>query len=131
MSGILPEDTFEFTLPADRDKPAAGQRVLIYRHGKALKWLHWARRADAIGAMQDWAQRLQAYADLLATDLAGVRHLDADNLLAGMDQCELAIVAQNLPSAAMLCEFDRKKSPSPSPSSTAPSAASAEASAGV
>lgn len=125
MNGVLPDDTFEFTLPADGDKPAGERRVLIYRHGRARKWLEWSRRARQINAMDDWDQRLLAYVDLLRTDLVGAQNLDVETLLDSLDQSELAIIAGGLPSAAMLSEFDRKKSPSPSRSATAPCAASA------
>lgn len=131
MSGLLPDDTFEFTFPADMERPEPERRVLIYRHATARHWLEWSRRAREIGAMPDWPERLAAYEALLLGGLAGTRNLDAADLLGSLMQSEMVIVAESLPGAAMLSEFDRKKSPSPSRSGTAPCAASAEASAAV
>lgn len=126
MNGLLPEDTFEFVLPDDADKPSDAQRVLIFKHRTAGYWLGWSRTADEIGKEPDWSKRLAGYLNLLGSAV-GARNLNLKDLANDLYQSELVVLALNVPGAAMLSEFDRKKSRSPLPSATEPPVADAAA----
>lgn len=127
MDGIMPEDTFEFSLPADEALPAERRRVLVYRHGNAAKWLRWSKRARQLAEERDWAARLEGYVALLSTDLVRSRNVGlVEDLLEHLNQADLVIAAESVPSRALLSELEKKESSSRTRSGTGSSAQSAE-----
>lgn len=123
----MPEDTFEYALPADKDLPVDQRRVLIYRHGNAAKWLRWSKRARQLAEERDWAARLEGYAALLSTDLVQSRNIGArDDLLERLTQADFVVAAESVPSHALLSELEKKASSSRTRSDTGSFAPSAE-----
>lgn len=134
-----PNQTFDFTLIDDLGVPLERRSVVRYRYMSCREWITYESKLTAWRASENPTQG--ALVDVMRPGVVGVScngggaggtftH-DADVLLDAYSPAGLAVLAMELPQAAMVSEYDRKKSLRQLRSPPAQSAANAGSAANV
>lgn len=110
-----PNQTFDFTLIDDLGVPLERRSIVRFRYMSCREWIAYESRLDA------WrASKQPSRDDLIGVMRPGIVGVscdggstfaaDADALLDAYSPAGLAVLAMELPQAAMVSEYDRKKS---------------------